>query len=550
MPADKGRYGCIRQAPRRHRGAAQDDRRGSLANRRTPSPGSETQKIRDLYNSFMDEATLEELGTKPLAPLFARIDALKDKGDVAALIAHFNSLAHRRAVLRPFIHQDNRDSTKYVVDLRQSGLGLPDRDYYLDDKFKDVRAKYVAHVAKMLGMAGDARRGDVRAGDPRARNRIGQGAMDAGSRIAIRSRPTTRSRSRNSPTLAPGVDWKRWLDRRGRRLPHRLPDRRAAELHRRGFSKLLANTPLPVWKTYFKWKLLSDAAPYLSKAYVDESIRLQRHGAARHSGEPCRAGSAASSSSSSRSAKALGKLYVARHFPPENKARMEALVGNLLAAYRQSIDTLDWMSRETKERGAGEARQVHAEDRLPEAMARLRRPGRRRRTTSSATGCGRRPSSTGATLPSSASRSTATNGRMTPQTVNAYYNPERNEIVFPAAILQPPFFNVAADDAVNYGGIGAVIGHEISHGFDDQRQPVRRRRQPAPVVHRGRSDALQGEDTGARRAIRRVRAGAGLPRQRRADARRKRRRQLGPRDRLQARTSCRSPARSRRSSTA
>ena len=461
MPADKGRYGSFDKlrddTELQLRTIVEDASKSPDA-----APGSETQKIRDLYNSFMNEAKLEELGTKPIAPLFARIDSLKDKGDVAAMIAALNGL-RMEAPFFPFIHQDNRDSTKYVVDLRQSGLGLPDRDYYLDDKFKDVRAQYVTHVAKMLGMAGE------RDADDAAQKIVALEtdlARVQWTRVENRDPVKTYNKVEIAQlaTLAPGVDWKRWLTDAGvdSRIGYVIV---AQPSYMTGFAKLLADTPLPVWKAYFKWKVLNEASPYLAKAYVDERFAFQDtvlRGIPENRPRWKRAVEFVDTSIG----EGLGKLYVTRHFPAENKARMDALVANLLVAYRQSIDELDWMSRETK---------AQAQAKLAKFTPKIGYPKEWRDYTGLVVV---KDDLVGNWMRAQAfeyRRNIAKLGKpidrnewtMKPYTVNAYYNRERNEIVFPAAILQPPFFNVAADDAVNYGGIGAVIGHEISHGFDD-----------------------------------------------------------------------------------
>ena len=462
LPADKARYGAFDKL----RDDTEDQLRRiveNVAGSTDAAPGSETQKIRDLYNSFMDEATLEGRGLTPLAASFARIDAVTDKTDLATLIAHFNSL-RIAAPYRPVVHQDNRDSTKYIVDLRQSGLGLPDRDYYLEDQFKDVRAKYAAHVAKMLGMAGD---GDAA--------RSAQDILALETELAgvqwtrVENRDPVKTYNKLTlpqlAELAPAYDWRRWVDEAGigSRVDHLIVGQPS---YLAGFSKLVATTPLPVWKTYLKWKLLSDTAPYLSKSYVDESFAFNDtvlRGIPQNRARWKRGVEFVEQSMG----EALGKLYVARHFPPENKARMEALVGNLLAAYRQSIATLDWMSEDTRK---------EAQAKLAKFTPKIGYPKRWRNYGALVIA---KDDLVGNRMRAQAfeyRRNIAKLGQpidrdewgMTPQTVNAYYNPERNEIVFPAAILQPPFFNVAADDAVNYGGIGGVIGHEISHGFDDQ----------------------------------------------------------------------------------
>ena len=461
MPVDKARYGSfdkLREDTELQLRAIVED----LAKSVDTGPGSEAQKIRDLYNSFMNEAKIEEAGTKPLASLFARIDAVKNKNEVAALLASFNVL-RIDAPFSPVVHQDNRDSSKYVVDLRQGGLGLPDRDYYLDDKFKDVRTRYATHVEKMLGMTGD------RDAPTTAREVI---ALESGlakvqwTRVENRDPVKTYNKVELTQlaTLAPGVDWKRWLADSGveSRVDYVIV---AQPSYLTGFAKLLTDTPLPVWKAYFKWQLVNDAALYLPRAYVDEQFAFQDT-VLRGTPENRPRWKRAVEFVDASIGEALGKLYVARHFPPENKARMEALVGNLLAAYRQSIDALDWMSRETK---------TEAKAKLAKFTPKIGYPTQWRDYANLTV---TRDDLVGNWMRAQEfeyRRNIAKLGKpidrnewgMRPQTVNAYYSREKNEIVFPAAILQPQFLNVAADDAVNYGGIGAVIGHEISHGFDD-----------------------------------------------------------------------------------
>jgi predicted metalloendopeptidase len=461
MPVDKARYGSfdkLREDTELQLKAIVED----VAKATDAPEGSETQKIRDLYTSFMDEAKIEQLGAKPLSPLFARVDTIKDRSDVVAVLATFNGF-RIDAPFFPFVHQDNRDSSKYVVDLRQGGLGLPDRDYYLDDRFKDVRAQYETHVEKLLGMAGEVN------ADRSAREIVAlESALARVQWTRVENRDPVKTYNKVELTqldaLAPGVDWKRWLTETGieSRIDYLIV---AQPSYITGFARLLSDTPLPVWKAYFRWKLLNDAAPYLAKVYADERFAFQET-VLRGIPENRPRWKRAIEFIDTSIGEALGKLYVARHFPPENMARMEKLVGNLLEAYRRSIDALDWMSRETK---------AQAQAKLARFTPKIGYPRQWRDYTRLTV---TRDDLFGNWMRAQAfeyRRNIAKLGKpidrnewgMRPQTVNAYYSREKNEIVFPAAILQPPFFNVAADDAVNYGGIGAVIGHEISHGFDD-----------------------------------------------------------------------------------
>ncbi|MBI2970577.1 MAG: M13 family peptidase [Gammaproteobacteria bacterium] len=430
------------------------------------APGSEAQKIGDLYVSFMDEAKLEEMGLKPLEPEFARIDAIRGKDEIPALIAHLAAIGVN-APYTPIVHQDNRDSTKYIVDLFQNGLGLPDRDYYLkpeDAKLKDALEKYELHVAKMLGMAGDPHAVDSAQAVVALETAL---AKVQWTRVENRDPVKTYNKVElgQLAALAPGYDWQAFISGAGieGKVDYLIVSQPS---YISGFNEVLNSTPLPVWKTYFRWHLLSDYAPYLSKRFVDENFAFYGttlRGVPENLPRWKRAVDAVELSIG----EGLGRLYVAKYFPPESKARMEALVGNLLVAYRQSIDTLDWMSPATKR---------EAQAKLAKFTPKIGYPVKWRDYSTLTLTAGDLAGNIRRAQVFEYQRNINKLGQpidrdewgMTPQTVNAYYNPELNEIVFPAAILQPPFFSPAADDAVNYGGIGAVIGHEISHGFDDQ----------------------------------------------------------------------------------
>src|ERR1700730_17697997 len=452
LPPDKGSYGSFTYVD----DATQEQVRGIVDGLVRAQPQAEettgagsvdpdVRKITDLYASFMDEARLEELGLKPLQGKFAAIDAIANRSEIPGLIAHLNRIGAGAPYDR-YVNQDARNSLQYAVIIQQSGLGLPDRDYYLKDdaKFKETRAKYRAHIAKMLSMAGGAE------AEPRA-----AAILDLETALArlqwtrVENRDPVKTYNKipigDLPKLMPGYDWRRYST---------------------GLDKLRSATPLPVWKAYFKWHVLSSAAPYLSKAFVDERFAFR--------------GTVLSGIPENRArwkrgiallddalGEALGKLYVGKYFPPENKARMEALVRNLLDAYRRDVDTLDWMSPSTKK---------GAQEKLAKLVTKIGYPatwrdyGTLRISRDDLWGNVVRANEIEyrRNIDKRGKPVDRNEWQMTPQTVNAYYNPPMNEIVFPAAILQPPFFDVRADDAVNYGGIGAVIGHEISHGFDDQ----------------------------------------------------------------------------------
>jgi putative endopeptidase len=425
----------------------------------------DSRKIRDLYASYMDEGRIEAQGVSPLSAELARVDALSGKEQVAELIAHFNQVGID-APYRPQVHQDARNSTRYVVDLAQSGLGLPDRDYYLkedDAKLAEMRSKYRAHVEKLLTLAGQGasaqRTGDIVALET---------ALARAQWTRVENRDPVK---RYNPveveklaSVAPGYDWKRYLaaadyDGKVGTIIVSQPSYLA------GFAKLLDETPLETWKAYFRWRVVEAFSPYLSKAFVDESFDFNGHilrGIPQNRPRWERGLEMVQGSMGF----ALGRIYVDRYFPPQSKARMDALVKNLLAAYGGSIDGLEWMSPETKKEARAKLAKFTPKIAYP---VKWRDYSRLRIDPSDLVGNLERAHRF------EFERNVAKLGKpvdrdewhMTPQTVNAYYNPEINEVVFPAAILQKPFFDPLADDAVNYGGIGAVIGHEISHGFDD-----------------------------------------------------------------------------------
>ncbi|MYM80400.1 M13 family peptidase [Duganella sp. FT50W] len=465
IPADKASWGSFEKLD--------DDTKPQLraiieaaAANKAKAGGAEAQRIGDFFASYMDEARLEELRLLPLKPDFDRIAALNDKTLIPGLIAHFN----RQGYTAPYgfaIHQDNKDSTRYVADLYQDGLSLPDRDYYLkksDKKLAATLAQYERHVAKMLTLAGNANA----AADARAI--VALETQLAGlqwTKVQLRDpvKAYNKVPLNRLARLAPGYDWKTWLNDTGigGKTDYVIVGQPS---YIRGFNKLLGKTPLATWKAYFQWQVLHANAPYLSQDFVQENFAFYGKvlsGTAEQQPRWKRGVNATDGALG----EALGKLYVEQHFPPERKARMEALVKNLLAAYRASIDTLDWMGPETKKQ---------AQDKLAKFTTKIGYPNKWRDYSALVVNKDDLVGNVRRAQVFAYEKEVNKLGKpidrdewgMTPQTVNAYYNPELNEIVFPAAILQPPFFDADADDAVNYGAIGAVIGHEISHGFDDQ----------------------------------------------------------------------------------
>ena len=463
IPVDRAHYGVFDELRDRTLGQLKGIIENISISTET-SLDTDAQRIRDLYDSFMDEAKLEELGLKPLAGEFAHIDALTDKSDIAALIGHFNRIGVAAPYMVQIVQLNDGEATRYAVDLRQGGLGLPDRDYYLDDRFEALRLKYAEHVEKMLAMAGDQDAATT------AKDILAlETAMAAAQWARLENSDPVKTDNwialEQLVGLAPGYDWKRSFSEAG--IAAKVAYLNVGEpSYMAGFVNLVAATPLTVWKSYFRWKLLSDSAPYLSKAYVDECFAF--YGTALR-GIPLnpprwRRGVAFIEASIGQG---LGKLYVDKYFPPENKARMDALVDHLIAAYRQRIETLEWMAPPTRKR---------AQAKLAKLTTKIGYPVQWRDYSSLLVDkddlLGNRMRARILEYDRNIGKLGQPMERdewaMTPQTVNAFYNPQYNEIIFPAAMLQPPLFNVDADDAVNYGSIGAVIGHEISHAFDDE----------------------------------------------------------------------------------
>ena len=428
--------------------------------------GTDAQKIGDLYTSFMDEKTLNQLGTKPLAGEMRRIHALKDKKGIPALAAHLSQIG----VTTPYgigVAQDAKESTRYAAYIRQSGLGMPDRDYYLkmdDAKMVDIKAKYEQHVAKILALAGDK---DAQA---KAKAIV---AFETGLAqvqwTKVELRDPTKSYNKvevdKLDDITPGYDWKGALAAAGigSKVDYVIVGQPS---YLSGMNQILDKTDLGTLQAYFEWHLLHAYASYLSQAFVDESFDFYGKtltGVTENRARWKRGVAVVESDLG----EALGREYVAQYFPPERKARMDEMVKNILASYKTSIDGLDWMSPETKK---------EAQAKLARFTPKIGYPSKWRDysklTIKSDDLVGNEMRASTFAYNRNVNKLGKPVDReewgMTPQTVNAYYNARMNEIVFPAAILQPPFFNMAADDAVNYGAIGAVIGHEIGHGFDDK----------------------------------------------------------------------------------
>jgi len=434
----------------------------------TGSPaGTDQQRIGDLYASFLDEDTVERRGVQPLLDELATID---DAADATALAAAVGAL-QRTGVgggIGLYVDTDSKDSTRYLVHLNQSGIGLPDESYFRDPQHADILAAYPAHIATMFKL--------VYGGDPEHHAETAARIVALETKLAAAHWDVVKRRDAeltyNLRTFADlqaegvGFDWSGWVSALGgtaeglAELVVRQPDYLTA------FSALWQGEDLEDWKRWARWRLIRARAAWLTDAIVAADFEF--YGRLLTGAQQIRdRWKRAVALVEGLMGDAVGKLYVQRHFPPDAKARIDALVDNLQAAYRMSISDLDWMTPQTRERALAKLNKFTAKVGYPAkwkdysklVIARDDLYGNYQRGY--AVNFERELAKLGGPVDRD-------EWFMTPQTVNAYYNPGMNEIVFPAAILQPPFFDAEADDAANYGGIGAVIGHEIGHGFDDQ----------------------------------------------------------------------------------
>lgn len=467
IPADKSNYGsftALDDAARENIRAIIDE---AVKNPTDPI----AKKVGDFYKSYLNEELIDKKGLEPLADQMKSIDALKSSEDV---VSYFGK-AGTRGLGGPigfFISQDDKNSTRYLAAVVQSGTTLPDRDYYLkdEDNYKTAREALKAYITKIYELA-----------------KLPDGAKAAENILALEtalakvqwSRTELRDAEKRYnlfevsklTDVAATLPWATFFKASG------VPDLTEVNVTTPSYFKeldgILKSTPVSTWQQYAKFHLLDSAAPYLPKAFVDAHFELHDKTIAGIPQQKPRWKRAVDATSGAGAGdfgvlgEALGQLYVKKHFPAESRRRMDELVGNLLKTYESSIHGLTWMTDATKKK---------ALDKLSKITTKIGYPDEWRDYSKLEI---KADDLIGNMMRSSEMEHNRQVGRlnkpvdrkewgMTPQTVNAYYNPSMNEIVFPAAILQPPFFDANADDAANYGGIGAVIGHEISHGFDDE----------------------------------------------------------------------------------
>jgi putative endopeptidase len=463
IPADKADYGNFTVLSDRS-----EERTKEILETANGPLGTDGQRIGDYYKAFMDEAAIEAMGT---APIKAQLDAIAKIKDLNGVVLAF-AASSRRLGTSPFrttVVQDEREPEKYIVAIAQGGLGLPDRDMY-DAKakqFEKPRDGYRKYIAAMFTLIG-AKDADKRAAAVYAlEEKIAQTHW---TRVQNRDPERTYNKMTIAELskLAPGIDWKPWLKAVG------VADETSVDVNQptavAATSLLVKSQPVAVWKDYLTLHALTEAAPYLPKKFVDTHFEMfgkTLTGTPQIKERWKRAVEALSGGRGGRMGEAVGSLYVAKYFTPETKAHADALVKNLLVSMGQRLDGLAWMSPETK---------AKAKEKLATYNPKIGYPKKWRDYSALKIIPGDAVGNAQRLAEFDYNRQLAKLGKpvdrdewgMTPMTVNAYYNPVLNEIVFPAAILQPPFFDASADDAVNYGGIGAVIGHEISHGFDDQ----------------------------------------------------------------------------------
>src|SRR5271157_4543793 len=461
IPADRSDYGVFGILAEKAETDLREIIENCAAAKDTP-PGSERQKVGDLYVSFMDEARAEELGIQPIAARLAAVDAIKTKADLVRALAELSKFGVS-GPLGCYVGTDAKKSDEHILHVSQSGLGLPDRDYYWDAKFKAKLEAYQAHIERMLTLAkiGDAKQAaaDIVALETRI-------AKAQWSKVENRDADKTYNKMGldELSKLTPGFDWQLYLQSSGIKNVEDLVVSKPQYLT--AMAELLDQIPLATWKVWLKLNIVHRYASLLNKELVDADFAFYGtilRGVPENRPRWKRGVAAVEGCLG----EAVGKLYVEKRFPPEAKQRMDQMVKNVLQAYRVRFQNLDWMSPATREKAMAK---------LAMFTPKIGYPKKWRDYSALEIRRGDLVGNIELHAIYEWNRDLAKLGKpvdrdewnMTPQTINAYYNPSQNEIVFPAAILQPPFFNLAADDAVNYGGIGAVIGHETGHGFDDQ----------------------------------------------------------------------------------
>lgn len=462
IPADKASYGAFDMLYDK----SQKDVKAIIeeAAKANNAEGSDEQKIGDYFAAYMNRKQRDAKGVAPLQPEMKSIEAIANHTDLAGYFGKVNRLGGSI----PFavsVYTDFKDPTQYTLITWQGGLGLPEKEYYLsaDAKMADIRSKYVMHIEKMLNLAGVA---DAGGGAKKIM------ALETAMATHHMRKEDTRDMVKlynkfaidNLKTLMPDFDWTAMLKNAGVEKEKNIVVTQVDYL--KNLNGIIKSTPIDTWKLFLKWSLINRNAGILTSALDKQHFEFYSktlNGIEQPEEDWKRGVNAVSGSLG----EIVGKVYVKKHFSPEAKARMTQMVKNLLKAYSESIKNLDWMSANTKKEALAK---------VDKFSIKIGYPDKWKDYSSLKVDKNDLFGNTARAKEFEYQRNLDKLGKpvdrsewgMTPQMVNAYYNPSLNEIVFPAAILQPPFFNLEADDAVNYGGIGAVIGHEIGHGFDDQ----------------------------------------------------------------------------------
>jgi putative endopeptidase len=461
IPADKAEYGTfilLRDLSDKRVRVIVDE----LA-AKPQKPGSVEQKVAAFYGSYTDTAGIDKAGLVPLQPLLSSIDAIKTPAELSAWMGKAQGAIDTPIGL--WVMADFKDPTTNRALTWQGGLGMPDRDYYLkdDERLNKARAAYESYLTQLGTLSGDKEAAATAKTVLALERRIAEAhwpKVDLRNPVKIYNPMTPAELA----TAAPGMDWAAFLSAGQLGGVDRLSVSQPSTAI--GVAKLVAELPIEQWKAYLRLRVLDESADVLPQAFREARFAFKGTALTGAKEEKPRWQKGIDQVNGALG-EAVGKVYVERYFPPAYKARMQELVKNLLASYGESIDGLSWMTPSTK---------AQAKDKLSKYMTKIAYPDVWRDYSKlevkAGDAVGNRARSGRFEWERIAQRAGKPVDRaewgMTPQTVNAYYNPSLNEIVFPAAILQPPFFDMAADDAVNYGAIGAVIGHEISHGFDDQ----------------------------------------------------------------------------------
>lgn len=424
----------------------------------------EATKISDIYKSFMDADAVNAKGGSPIAAELAEVDAISSISDFTSTLSKLEARGVS-GIFGTFIYADMKDASTNILYLQQGGISLPDEAYYREEKYADIRMAYVSHIEAMFTLAKVANPAENAAKVMALETSIASHHWD---QVKDRDATLTYNKMNRAEVkaLMPAFDWELYLT--DGEIPSIVLDSVIVQQPSffEGLGAILAGFDADAWKAWLKWHIISGAAPYLSDDFTNENFAFFGK---ILSGTPelRERWKRAVSMIEGSLGEAVGKVYVQKYFPAEAKARMEKLVANLIEAYRVSINELEWMSPETK---------VKALEKLGKFRPKIGYPDKWRDYSALQTTPDDLYGNVGRVVKFQRDHELSKIGKpvdrdewhMAPQTVNAYYNPVMNEIVFPAAILQPPFFGLDHDDAVNYGGIGAVIGHEIGHGFDDQ----------------------------------------------------------------------------------